>query len=173
MKRKVLKQMKKDNAISISKFLFNFYGCKSEYFDELSHKDLRFLMPYLVIMPMAELTKRREALLTGEIILVSDRRHFIVAYENPRVDVQDYKEEIIEMNKCQNKFNLMNDDISNLNKYELLNIYKLNKLSRNNKNCRYIKKEMDFRFPDKQGAKQRTKLKNADKYKLYKRSYEV
>jgi hypothetical protein len=173
MKRKVLKQMKKDNAISISNFLFNFYGCKSEYFDELSHKDLRFLMPYLIIIPMKDVMKDKESLLTGEIILVSDRRNFIVAYENPRVDVQDYKEEIIEMRKCQNKVNLMNDDISNLNKYELLNIYKLNKLSKNNKNCRYIKKEMEFRFPDKQGSKQRTRLKNADKHKLYKRSCEL
>ncbi len=147
--------------ISLDVFFNVYYNFPNGTFEELTHKDIAKLMPLIQTFKTSYIT--RENVLSGEAILVRDKKGVVLAYKNPFIFTNDY-EQFLEFRKQNSKISfecfetdneksnydidvkeLTDDDIKELTNYELYKIYKNAKIENNFKLAKKIKQELFFR----------------------------
>ena len=146
MDKKLLKELEKNNCISLKSFLISYCGiCYSSLLNEnISHEDIKYLLPDLKRSSYEYILKNVKDVYTGKIILVKDSYGHIIPYlkpeikeyyENNEIEKDDVKEETFE--KAINLEKLSLYELSELGKK-----YKdKNRVTEYRKICRIIKRE--------------------------------
>jgi len=150
--------LKKDlekNCISLTKFLINYCGIYSDDMHniEISHSDIKELMPQLKRVSFESLLKNKNGFYTGNIIPVKDCCGNVVPYINPMLKV----DELSQIN-CEK---IKEEKVVKLDPNKKPSIYELAKL------CKYYKvhnKLKEYRTTHKLLEKQKEDS-NAKQYK--------
>ena len=127
MDKQELKKLSKDlerNCISLTKFLTSYCGLYNDniYNAEISHHDVKELMPYIKRVSFESLLQNKDSFYTGNIIPVKDCHGNVVPYINPMLENDIQYEIYLETEKEQNLENVvLNEDMGI---YELANICK-------------------------------------------------
>jgi len=104
--------LKKDlekNCISLTKFLINYCGIYSDDMHniEISHSDIKELMPQLKRVSFESLLKNKNGFYTGNIIPVKDCCGNVVPYINPMLKVDELSQINCEKIKEENEVSLL------------------------------------------------------------------
>ena len=161
MNKEELKKLKKElesRCISLTKFLINYCGIYTDNIHNIniSHYDVKELMPNLKRISFENLLKYKNGLYTGEFIPVKDYHGNIVPYINPMLDI-DISYEIdceIEKEKEIQPTPLTDD----LRAYELAKLCKLFK--EHNKKREYRAAQKLLKQKKDSDSKQYKKKKN-------------
>ena len=89
--------------ISIDDYFHMYYNFTKGTFKNLTHDNIKKMFPFVKILPNSTIT--RENILKGEVLLVKDDMHTILAYKNPFTNKKQTKEakEIIKENEEKTK----------------------------------------------------------------------
>ena len=158
---KRLKREMKDNSISIRKFLILYFGVDVKCADELSHRDVKELIPQTRRISYENLLDNKRKMYTGEIISVKDCFGEVIPYIKPNLE-PIYSSVIVNCKKkC--KDNLKFND--GLNTYELSILCKKYKL---------LKRFKDYRKAYKllKSKKEKPRVQKIKKYILEDDEYE-
>ena len=133
---KLIFEMKK-NSISLKKFLIVYCGLYNENMvnSNLSHKDIKILLPEIRRISFEKLVSNRYMLYNGEVIAVKDSNDSVLPYINPKLKIDE-----ISYYDCECDQRIEDVIPSNI---EDLNIYSLEKLlkeSKDNKDLVSLKK---------------------------------
>lgn len=152
--------MNNNFIITMAEFLYNYFGIEDLNVFSITHEDIKVLFPELKRFSITELEKDLTLIYKGDVILVKDKKGFVLPYCNPLryldVDVKDLKE--IKKPTCLKKSTINIDTLTN---YQLKKEYLKDKRLHKYSLCRVLKKEMNERNIEKSSRK---KIRN-EKYK--------
>lgn len=83
---KKLQQEMHDNSISLSKFLIVYYGIYSENIYNMSHRDVKFVFPYIKRISFENLLNDKKELYIGNIVAVKDSNGNVAPYIKPDME---------------------------------------------------------------------------------------
>ena len=86
-----------EKTISLVKFLSNYYGINCSSLHLLSHEEVGKLCPYLERCSRTFLSKNKELISLGQVILVKDAKNNVVPYYSPYEVTPDFKELNLDM----------------------------------------------------------------------------
>ena len=156
-KTKTIEELLKSNSITLTKFLTIFYGVSGDVIHnkKISHKDIKYMMPYVKRASFEEVRKNMYKLYTGEIVSVVDSFGQVVPYIAPEFALLD-DEEIQKQDISEYRDNKIKELLTkeNLTRFELVLIgryYKeRNRLCDYRINQRMIKAKKDNSIKYKQ-----------------------
>ena len=139
--------------ISASKFLLIYHNIEGEGLNKLTHEQINEMFGASTVPFETVLT---EDILTGKIILVKDGEGKIMCYENPLLVKEDFEEKISSLIITFDKDPVI--DIRNINDYsdyELTELIKDCKKTKNDKDKNTIIKELNKREGKEKHSKER------------------
>ena len=85
--KKVLKDLQKNNSISLKNFLISYCNicCDEVLKNEITHDDVKILFPFLKRVSYKYVEKNLKQIYTGEIILVKDKLGNVAPYVKPEI----------------------------------------------------------------------------------------
>lgn len=160
---KVLKKLEKNNSISIRNFLISYCNiyCEEVLKNEITHKDIRVLFPYLKRISFEYVEKNLKQVYTGQILLVKDKFGNIVPYAKPELMEYDDIDVDIELETEEELF----EDVIEL---ESLNYHELVLLSQKYKEMNRLK---EYRVVIRMIKKQKKQSGNKQYHKIKDKEY--
>ena len=140
----------KTNTIDMQKFLLCYLNISNENLKDITHKEVKTLMPYLKRCSFEYAEEHPELVEAGEIIYVNDRLHNIVPYLRPELMIKPESDEVVidKIDKpIQDEFNLDGKSVYELR--ELL--HRTKRISQ----LKQIKKELELQGFKKQKSKKK------------------
>ena len=120
--KKLLKNLEKNNSISLRNFLISYCNicCDGVLKNEITHKDMKILFPYLKRVSYEYVEKNLKQVYTGEILLVKDKIGNIVPYIKP--EFIEYDNMDIDIDSCLEPKEEIEEiiELENLNYHELV-----------------------------------------------------
>ena len=156
---------KKENSISLIKFLNVYYGI-NKVNSNIKHSDVKILFPYIKRTSHKITNKNLEKYYDGEIIYVHDITGNCIPYINPKLIFEEEKEEFTNL-FYEEDFKLGND-IDNLNLFELIELKKKCIIYGKRKDLyrvsRQIREKVDYSSKDYKKRKEKVKTIERRKY---------
>lgn len=120
-------------TIGIKKFLKIYYGVTQGEIlsSNITHKDLKFLLPDLKRLPFSYVYKNEDLINSGKVILVSDSFGTIIPYLSPQAEFDIDEDDVF--------YDEKDSKIEKAISIENLNIYELSEL------CKKYKKEHRYK----------------------------
>lgn len=158
---------KKENSISLIKFLNIYYGI-DKINSNIKHNDIKLLFPHIKRTSYKITDKNIEKYYDGKIIYVYDITGNCIPYVAPKLNVNEHeKDEFIDL--CfDNHECLFEENIDNLNLFELIKLKKrcifYNKRKELHKVSKTITEKIDYRSKDYKRKKEKVKTKERREY---------
>ena len=155
------KKTNKDMIITMPEFLYNYLGIEDINIFEITHEDIKIILPDVKRSSFEEINKNYISIYNGDVILVKDKKGKTLPYYNPLryLDIEAIDMEIIARPTFDNE-DSKQVDIESLTNYELKKEYIKDKRQHKYALCRVLKKEITER-----GIKlSRKKRKMIEKY---------
>ena len=148
--------MKNNNVITLSKFLSRYANLTGEDLVNMTHEEVRVLLPHFKRTTFEYIEKNEDELANGNILLVSDGKK-VIPYFAPELTQDETKTQVIrKMEKRTNEDNII--DYTSLSVFELKKL--LRKKFNSGKNKSGAKKELEKRGVILRKKYNRNKVKN-------------